>query len=889
MSEQGQEDADPNVNFKKQKQKLFGLIDKKKFDEAIEFLNRLTSQNKTTAVNHRDGYNWTTLMLAAKHGAPLTFIQRLCEIDSGKPLITAENKSRMTALHYACKHDDPNIDIVKHLVQNGGIEFINKKDENGITVLEITKGKGNDSIYNFLKDAFKFPFHALCSSVDVTASKIQEYLDQNEPSCVFQTNHVSKTPLHNLCLNLHAPSDAIEMLIKEMLQTEPTGEFDSLKLKMNMAQDSTIAEVVRKISQDPTITDNVLLSLSTDGRNPSSLAMIRLHLDIEGEKLLVLTDKHASTVASLFESEGTLDDKMWLYSCIHRQTLKFDRSDFRTDKGRLEWDKVIQRFSFEKISEMPKGKSSVPLSQTSRLDITQHLHNVQSTDIINDWVSFIKDLEQCPTDSILWFAKIKGDGRRSVQEVAHEDIKNAIMSRTLFMGQYRLANGSLHKSDTAEVMQAFDQNAQIQYRKIYSEFISESNGAKKGLSFDDFTTLLNKVPEVRYRKKLEKDFEEVFHNLDADKSEMIDEGEWVDYCMGNEDNGEGRTIKFMKKKEQFEKERDRFKDGEGAITDGVVNILQAFDATGDSPEDNFFAEAMKEETKLDYEYAIVMPSGDRNLDAIHISEQPTELQIRTFLKDICECISVLHGENLIHGDLKMTNVVRFSGRMKLIDLDASANVDSKGDKDNAENYNGSKVSSGIMPPEMIHTFKDEGEEQVKAFESYYKDEKDNDPALWKKIKPRHDIKNKKSYAVKTFLMERVDDRYCGQTRKVTKVKGGVKSLPYTLVHADTSQDMWALGVMIYALLTGEKLFPVDKNEDLVSAGAYSKLATWDDTKKKIKLLCVTNPHAKKNSNDVAIQGSQGSWLHCRCVEPQILGGRLKVGRVSETVEDAKTK
>ena len=57
--------------------------------------------------------------------------------------------------------------------------------------------------------------------------------------------------------------------------------------------------------------------------------------------------------------------------------------------------------------------------------------------------------------------------------------------------------------------------------------------------------------------------------------------------------------------------------------------------------------------------------------------------------------------------------------------------------------------------------------------------------------------------------------------------------------------MWALGVMIYALLTGEKLFPVDKNEDLVSTKAYHDLATWDDTTmKKNKLECVTNPYAK---------------------------------------------
>jgi len=201
---------------------------------------------------------------------------------------------------------------------------------------------------------------------------------------------------------------------------------------------------------------------------------------------------------------------------------------------------------------------------------------VTDTDIIEKWVSFIKE-KKCSKDTILWFAKIKGVGRRSVQDVAHENIKDAILARSLFMGQYRLANGpSLHNSDTAEVKQAFDRNAQIQYRKIYEEFILEINGAKEGLSLDDFNKLLNTVPEVRDRKKLDKDGNEVLHNLDADKNGMIDEDEWVDYCMGNEDDGEGRkvAIKFMKNKEQFEKGRDRLKEGTDDITASVVRILQ---------------------------------------------------------------------------------------------------------------------------------------------------------------------------------------------------------------------------------------------------------------------------------------------------------------------------
>jgi len=142
MSEQGKEDADPNVNFN-EKNLYYDLIGNKKFDEAIEFLNndRLTLENKTAAVNCKDGYNGTTLMLAAYHDAPLTLIQQLCEI-GGKPLIMATDDDGHTALHDACSREDANIDTVKYLVQNGGIEFISQTEQSWIYCIGLCEMKG---------------------------------------------------------------------------------------------------------------------------------------------------------------------------------------------------------------------------------------------------------------------------------------------------------------------------------------------------------------------------------------------------------------------------------------------------------------------------------------------------------------------------------------------------------------------------------------------------------------------------------------------------------------------------------------------------------------------------------------------------------------------------
>ena len=142
--------------------------------------------------------------------------------------------------------------------------------------------------------------------------------------------------------------------------------------------------------------------------------------------------------------------------------------------------------------------------------------------------------------------------------------------------------------------------------------------------------------------------------------------------------------------------------------------------------------------------------------------------------------------------------------------------------------------------------------------------------------------NRKSYAVKSFLIDTRANTWAGIATENAVFKGDVKSLPYELVKAGISQDMWALGVML-ALLTGKKLIPVDKNEDLASTEAYRELATWDDLKKKNKLCDIENPYAKELL--MILLSENPSWLRCRCAGPQVLEGRLNVRRISGASED----
>lgn len=166
-------DADPNVqHFDEGEGKLFHhFMRYRKWDEAIEFLGRLTLQNKTAAINLKDKINITTLMGAAIYGAPLTFIQLLCEV-GGKPLIMARSDDGWTALHWACDRTNPNLQVVMYLVQNGGEQLINKHDNRRRFALDLIRSDPtNETVRTFLKN-----FHGEFSHYTIMFELIQDII-----------------------------------------------------------------------------------------------------------------------------------------------------------------------------------------------------------------------------------------------------------------------------------------------------------------------------------------------------------------------------------------------------------------------------------------------------------------------------------------------------------------------------------------------------------------------------------------------------------------------------------------------------------------------------------------------------------------------------------------
>ena len=126
----------------------------------------------------------------------------------------------------------------------------------------------------------------------------------------------------------------------------------------------------------------------------------------------------------------------------------------------------------------------------------------------------------------------------------------------------------------------------------------------------------------------------------------------------------------------------------GGTDDKFASVLKSFSKDGDLD-------------LREYKHAIVMPFADRNLDAIFRSERPDKGDIRFMAKELAEALKHVHSKGLIHGDVKLQNVVRFGVRLRPIDLDAAVEIDSLAGAD-YESFAGAKFSSGVLPPEMIH-------------------------------------------------------------------------------------------------------------------------------------------------------------------------------------------
>jgi serine/threonine protein kinase len=249
------------------------------------------------------------------------------------------------------------------------------------------------------------------------------------------------------------------------------------------------------------------------------------------------------------------------------------------------------------------------------------------------------------------------------------------------------------------------------------------------------------------------------------------------------------ALKFMTVKEQFMREVETRRRCQ-FDSEYVVDVYEAFDAD----EDEAFRLDIERRNLDDYPYLVVMPAGDKSLQNIIFTEHIAGIdwpKIKNIARQIAAALEHIHSRGYIHGDIKPLNIIRIEDSIRLIDLDASAQID--------VDLAGAKYSSAYLPPEMIYECED-GSHVVKSY-------------------------NESSSETSTRALSE-------------------KQVEYDYVRATASIDAWAFGVVLYELCSNEKLFFADSEDNLVSE-YFPILKNFSDRFKRSKLMKIHKAKSTK--------------------------------------------
>ncbi|KAF0691724.1 Aste57867_17105 [Aphanomyces stellatus] len=369
---------------------------------------------------------------------------------------------------------------------------------------------------------------------------------------------------------------------------------------------------------------------------------------------------------------------------------------------------------------------------------------------------------------------------REVIQITDQETRKYFYDRLFFCGRYEIFPGPpVHVSNTSVVVMAYDHG-------ICAQMFQEYKNANDGLDVGGFIKC-NK--NLGYKREKEK-WQAEFCLWDKDKNESLSEKEFLNYC-GQYLGGKVQVaMKFMRNSNEYNRE---IKTREQLKSDFMLRQLPSVEQT--VFQNHLPALSINGDFSMaEYRQVLVMPAADRSLEDIHCKERPDDNKTKGLLKDVLLAIQSLHEHGFVHGDLKKLNVLRVQNQLKLIDFDAAVR---KGQP------LGAKISSGILPPEMIQNL--ETADDLTKYNTYWGNKLRDSPK-------RKKTQVKSNYVVKSYR----DD--CD-----------VSDLPYSPIKATPSVDMWSFGCMVFQMLCGQELVPTDINQNVV-LDFMQKAATWTDDK-----------------------------------------------------------
>lgn len=398
---------------------------------------------------------------------------------------------------------------------------------------------------------------------------------------------------------------------------------------------------------------------------------------------------------------------------------------------------------------------------------------------------------------------------RQAAEQTTSQIRTILNSYLYFLGRYEQQHviAPLHCSDTAVVIEFKDHAVDREYAGSYNTY--RDQGFKAAMA------TLHIEATHEHEKNLAKFINPSSANLSPEEpatANIASTDKYQAFCEGTFGKTRKVVIKFMCDEVQFEREKsvratselhERFVVPLLKEVQGCENVLHV---------------------KQEFKFGLVMPAANRSLQAVYDSERPLIANVRKIMLEIGLALQHCHSKGIVHGDLKMLNVLRVGESFRLIDLDSACKVDT--------DFHAAKFSSGVLPPEL---FAQLTVPELQIYSDYWAAEKSSlNSSLWRKIEPRectvynNGISQKQYFVVRTYR---------------TNADGSpdaTKPLPYPLVRASPAVDIWAFGLMLFNLISGKPLLAVNRDCDIVDGDKFRQAASWSDQSIKTIIASLLN-------------------------------------------------